>query len=84
MKSDSHGCSTCPNGQEQFEYFTVGGYPGSKLSQRIQYDYRTPGGKLFSCVAVSLDAARAKRDAWLEPTPQPSRAEYAADYARTP
>lgn len=62
MKTDLNGCSTTVNGQEQYEdYF-------SELSKawRVQYDYRTPEGKLFSCVAIDLEAARAKRDAWIE------------------
>ncbi len=33
--------------------------------QRVQYDYRAPDGRLFSCVAKSLEVARNRRDAWL-------------------
>lgn len=66
MKTDVHGCSTTQPGQEQYEYFEVGGYPGGKKSKRVQYDYRTPQGKLFSCIAKSLDEARSRRDAWLK------------------
>lgn len=61
MKTDRNGCSTCPNGQEQHEeYFDriVRGY-------RVQYDYRTPDGRLFSTIAPTLDIARRRRDAWL-------------------
>jgi hypothetical protein len=65
MKSDNHGCSTCPPGQESYEYFEVGGYPGSLKSERVQYDYRTLDEELFSCVAKSLDEARQRRDNWL-------------------
>ena len=56
MKTDEHGCSTCPRGQEQWEEFTALG------RRRVQYDYRASDGRLFSCVAKSLDEARARRD----------------------
>ena len=59
MKTDTQGCSTCPKGQESYESFFIG------RQERIQYDYRTAWGKLFSCVAKTLEEARAKRDAWL-------------------
>ena len=59
MKTDVNGCSTTAAGQEQWEEYT---YLGREM---VQYDYRTPQGKLFSCVAPSLDVARARRDAWL-------------------
>ena len=58
MKSDHNGCSTCPPGGEQWEEY-------ADRVTRVQYDYRTPEGKLFSCIAKSLEEARAKRDAWL-------------------
>lgn len=60
MKLDINGCSTCQNGQENYEEFT------QNRKTYIQYDYRHTNGKLFSCVAKSLDAARIKRDAWME------------------
>ena len=59
MKTDVRGCSTTPAGQEQYEKFN------SPRGERVQYDYRTPQGKLFSCVAKSLAEARKRRDAWL-------------------
>ena len=59
MKTDVQGCSTCPAGTEQWEEFTWEG------RRRVQYDYRTPTGRLFSCVAISLDEARKRRDEWL-------------------
>lgn len=62
MKSDVRGCSQCPPGEERFEWFS-GPRRGARL---VQYDYRTPGGELFSCVAVSLEAARRRRVRWLE------------------
>jgi len=62
MKTDVNGCSTCPNGEEQYEgYYSMTGF-----RWRVQYDYRTPNGKLFSCVARSLEEARARRDKWLK------------------
>jgi hypothetical protein len=66
MKTDVNGCSTTAPGQEQWEeYLSISG------ETRIQYDYRTPEGKLFACVAKSLEAAREKRDNWLEKQAQP-------------
>lgn len=54
--------STCPMGEEQWvEYF----HPITK-KPRVQYDYRAPDGKLFGCLADNIEAARAKRDAWME------------------
>lgn len=62
MKSDINGCSTTANGSEQYEDF----YSVITRGMRVQYDYRTPEGKLFSCVAKSLDEARQRRNKWLE------------------
>jgi len=59
MKTDVNGCSTTANGQEQYEEFR------SPRGERVQYDYRTPAGELFSCVAKSLADARHRRDKWL-------------------
>lgn len=61
MKTDVDGCSTTKAGDEQYEEF----YSSIARGLRVQYDYRTPEGKLFSCVAKTLDAARDKRDKWL-------------------
>lgn len=58
MKTDIKGCSTCPKGRELYEWLSHNG------SDFVQYDYRTPDGRLFSCVARSLDAARIQRDKW--------------------
>ncbi|MDR0339808.1 MAG: DUF3873 domain-containing protein [Desulfovibrio sp.] len=33
--------------------------------ERCQYDYRHGDGTPFSCVAVSLEAARERRERWL-------------------
>lgn len=60
MKTDVNGCSTTAAGSEQWEEYTS--ITGREM---VQYDYRTPQGKLFSCVAPSVDVARARRDAWL-------------------
>jgi len=64
MKTDVNGCSTCPNGGEQYESYTSRVL--GKNIKRVQYDYRTPEGKLFACVAKSLVEARARRDKWLK------------------
>ena len=68
MKSDVNGCSTCQTGREQYEWFSSGlhlkGSWGDRR-QRVQYDYRTPSGDLFSTLADTLEDARAQRDAWL-------------------
>ena len=56
MKKDKKGCSTCLPGEEQYEE-----YKGRK----VQYDYRTIDGTLFSCVDISLENCRTKRNKWL-------------------
>ena len=58
------GVSTTKSGEEKYEKFTT--RVGRKSRTMYQYDYRTPDGELFSCVAPSLESCRAKRDAWLE------------------
>lgn len=63
MKQDKTGCSTCKPGCEKYEPFNARG----KLY--VQYDYRTQQGKTFTCVAPSLEAARLKRDRWLNEKP---------------
>lgn len=62
MKTDVNGCSTTQKGQEQWEEY----YSIHARDYRIQYDYRTPNGELFSCIAIDLESARAKRDEWLK------------------
>ena len=59
MMNDKNGCSTCPNGQEQYENFTM------NSKKYIQYDYRDENGKLFSCVKPTLEACRTARYAWI-------------------
>lgn len=58
MKSDVRGRSTCQTGCESHDAFYAGG------RRFYQYDYRDTDGRLFSCVAKSLEDARAKRDKW--------------------
>ena len=56
--------SICPIGGEQYVEFedkTKRGHP-----VRVQYDYRHIDGILYSTIADDLEAARARRDAWLE------------------
>lgn len=56
--------SICPIGGEQYVEFedrTKRGHP-----IRVQYDYRHIDGILYSTIADDLEAARARRDAWLE------------------
>lgn len=60
MKSDIKGCSTCPASSERYETFL------SPIGMVLQYDYRDENGNLFSCVAVTLEIARRKRDLWIK------------------
>jgi hypothetical protein len=62
MKTDRNGCSTCPIGGEQYEEY----FSEINRDWRVQYDYRTPEGKLFSTIAKTLEQARINRDRWLE------------------
>lgn len=62
MKTDQQGCSTVQPGQEQHEEF----YSPIIRGWRVQYDYRSHDGKLFSTVAKSLEQARERRDKWLQ------------------
>lgn len=57
------GISTTQAGQEQYETFYTS-HIGKKIS-RVQYDYRTPNGELFSVVAPTLRECRQKCDEWL-------------------
>jgi len=61
MKSDINGCSTCVPGEERYERF----YSPTLRAYRVQYDYRTPDGELFSCIAPTLEACRQRRERWL-------------------
>ena len=62
MKSDRNGCSTCPNGGEQYEEY----FDKFTRKNKVQYDYRTPGGKLFSTIAPTLDKCRRRKEEWLK------------------
>ena len=57
------GISTTQAGQEQYETF-YSSHRGRKVT-RVQYDYRTHEGELFSVVAPTLRECRHKRDEWL-------------------
>ena len=61
MKADVKGCSTCQAGKESYESF----YSTIKKCDLVQYDYRHTDGELFTCVAISLDSARNKKEQWL-------------------
>ena len=63
MRTDRHGASTCPLGQEQYEEFRWS-WQRDDEPARVQYDYRRLDGKLFSCIAPTLEDARARRDQW--------------------
>lgn len=60
MKSDIKGVSQCKPGQENFETFDYG------KKEYITYDYRTESGKLFSCIAPTVEKCRVKRDRWAQ------------------
>ena len=57
------GISTTQAGEEQYETFYTS-HRGKKIS-RVQYDFRTLDGELFSIVASTLKECRQKRDEWL-------------------
>ena len=61
MKSDKQGCSTCPKGQENYEFY----YSSISKREYVQYDYRHTNGQLFSCCSRSLEKARDLKDKWL-------------------
>lgn len=63
--NDDRGCSKAQAGEERYEEFEVR-IGRVERRKRVQYDYRTPDGELFSTVAVSLEAARTQRDEWLK------------------
>lgn len=55
-----NGCSTCKNGEENYEKFTV--LLNGKKVTMYQYDYRSADGVLFSCCARTLEECRKRRD----------------------
>lgn len=61
MTENGISTTTAP-GQEQYESYP---HPFKRRVTLCQYDYRHTDGTLFSCVAPSLEDARAKRDQWL-------------------
>ena len=58
---NKNGCSVCDKGKENFREYKS---PVTK-KYYIQYDYRTPEGKLFTCVKPTLEKCREARDNWL-------------------
>jgi len=58
--NDDRGCSICTVGEECWDRFTF----GAGNTERVQYDYRSPAGDLFSTSAESLEECRARRDSW--------------------
>lgn len=67
MKSDKNGCSTCPIGGEQYEEYKEKDRVNGKLKniKKVQYDYRHTNGKLFSCIAMTLEEARKRKSGWM-------------------
>lgn len=62
MRTDKAGVSTCLPGKEQYE-----GYISPITGEwKIQYEYRTEAGILFSCVTDSVAKAREKKDKWVK------------------
>jgi len=62
MHINIKGCSTCKPGEEKYENF----YSEISKKDLIQYDYRTSDGKLFSCIGISLERCRDKKDKWVK------------------
>lgn len=60
---NQNGCSVCAAGQEN--HTTYNTKIGRKSVKRMQYDYRTPEGELFSCIGTNLEDCRRKRDEWI-------------------
>ena len=65
------------NGQEQHEIYNAPGRGSKPGPERCQYDYRSADGQFFSCVAKSLEYARARRDKWLKTLRKMADDEYA-------
>jgi hypothetical protein len=57
--NNENGCSVCAQVSENYTMFT---HRGKKY---YQYDYRTQGGRLFSCVKPTLAKCRKERDNWM-------------------
>ena len=60
---NQNGCSVCAAGSENYTTFTA--RLGRKSVKRVQYDYRTPEGELFSCVGKDIEDCRRTRDEWV-------------------
>jgi hypothetical protein len=66
MKTNSinvNGCSVCEQGQESYTTFNPAHRPNSVY---YQYDYRHTNNALFSCVDISLERCRTRRNEWLK------------------
>ena len=72
MMTENGVTTTKMLGQEQYEYFKHAG----RQVKYCAYDYRHTDGKLFSCVAPSLEIARKRKDKWLQDKEKTS---YSAD-----
>jgi hypothetical protein len=59
---NQNGCSICKAGEENYTTFRPAHRPNAVF---YQYDYRHKDGELFSCVALTLEQCREKRDKWL-------------------
>ena len=62
METDITRVSTRVVEDEQYERF----YSPLIHQKLIYYNFRTPDGKLFTCISRTLANARARRDAWLK------------------
>jgi hypothetical protein len=60
MRTDKNGCSTCPEGCEQYEFFKYGS------GGAYQYEFRDYDGKLFTTVRPTLKECRIEKDIWLQ------------------
>lgn len=58
-----NGCSVCAAGKENYTTFNT--KIGRKNVKRMQYDYRTLEGELFSCIGTNLEDCRRKRNEWI-------------------
>lgn len=61
--NDERGCSVCQPEKENYEAFMT--KLRGKSVRKVQYDYRTTDGKLFTCVGANLEDCRRRRDEWL-------------------
>lgn len=62
-KMTVNGVSTTQKGQEQYETFVVN---RRTHKTAVQYDYRHTYWELFSCVRLTLEQCRTKRNEWMK------------------